>query len=262
MPKPARDRWLSTEVKPAVKAAEEHLKDLRRIAKAGVRQDVELWDVKIHDNPTPPEPGGEFDPDADAAPEIVVHFVIASGGGELWVNHWTMVGLGPSSMSGSRTPLQTLARVAIYSVEDALAVREAHAPDGKLTHEPLPPEVGYSASVTDGQLTWGAGTYRIIDGQLQDFGGPTPRPRPSRPRASSKRNDARIPQAVEEYRRAISRGSRSPTVDVARALHVGRSTAARAIAEARRQGLLGPAKRTAAGEVLPFPTNPVGKRAD
>jgi DNA-binding transcriptional regulator LsrR (DeoR family) len=47
----------------------------------------------------------------------------------------------------------------------------------------------------------------------------------------------------------MKRGSRSPTRDVARRLNLSRSTAARAIAEAREQGLLGLARRTAPGEL-------------
>jgi hypothetical protein len=115
--------------------------------------------------------------------------------------------------------------------------------------------VAYKASVTDGQLNWGRGEYLLVDGHVQDIGGDTPRPRPRRvaPTASltAKRAelDTRIREAADEYRRAIRRGSRSPTADVADALNVGRSTAARAIAAARKQGLLGPARRTAPGEL-------------
>jgi hypothetical protein len=58
----------------------------------------------------------------------------------------------------------------------------------------------------------------------------------------------RIPRAATAYRQAIARGSRKPTEEVAQALNVGRSTAARAISAARAQGLLGPALRARAGE--------------
>jgi hypothetical protein len=38
-----------------------------------------------------------------------------------------------------------------------------------------------------------------------------------------------------------SNGKRTPTADIAHALNVGRSTAARALSAAREQGVLGPA---------------------
>lgn len=247
MPK-IRDRDIRADVRPAVKAAEGRLKRLRQVAKT---PGVELWDVEIIDNPVLVEPieGDEFDDE----PEIVVQFVIGSRGRDkLYIHRWSMVGVGPQSTSGTRTPLQTLARVAIWAVEDALDVRAAHGMNGGVAYGPLPPEVLYMASVTNGTLNWGRGMYQVADGQLQDVGGQTARPRARRPTSTAKRNEIeqRIPAAVKEYRRALEHGSRSPTSDVARALNVGRSTAARALAEARRQGLLGPARRTSAGELL------------
>jgi hypothetical protein len=242
VPKPASDRQLEAELKPAVKRLEEDLREIRQ----GVKRHGELWDVRIFDFPTPGLPAESYD-----EPPIVVHFLIGRRvGGDLYVVRWSINGYELLSTTESRTPLQTYAKAAIFAVEDALAVRDAHGPDDKPTYNPLPPEVAYQASVTNGKLNWGRGTYLVVDGQLQDLGGHTPRPRSSPPRVKRKSGEleARIPRAVEEYRRAIERGSLSPTADVARALNVGRSTAARALAAAREQGLLGPALRNRAGE--------------
>jgi hypothetical protein len=233
------DRQLLADVRPAVKAFEEEIKQVRQAVKAG----TELWHVTIEDLPML----GEADDDPN---DVEAHFLIGQrNGGDLHVHRWSITGSMPPRTTESRTPLQTYARAAIFAVEDALAVRDAHGPDDKPAYNPLPPEVPYLASVTNGKLNWGRGNYLVVNGQVRDLGGQEPRVRRSRPR-NPRRNglEARIPQAVEEYRRAIADGSRSPTADVARALNVGRSTAARALAAAREQGLLGPALRNRAGE--------------
>jgi hypothetical protein len=74
-----------------------------------------------------------------------------------------MVGVGPSSTTQTPTPLQTLARAAVFAVEDALVVRDAHDRDGPFEYEVLPP--GY-AFVTDGKLHWFNADYLLVDGQV------------------------------------------------------------------------------------------------
>jgi hypothetical protein len=234
-----RDRQLLAETVPAVSAITEELRQVRQ----GVKAEGELWHVKILDLPSL----GEAD---DEPHNVEVHFLIGRRrSGDLSVHRWSITGSELLSTTESRTPLRTYARAALFAVEDAIAVQDAHGPDNKPTHEPLRPETVYEASLTDGKLDLGRGTYLVVDGRVHDVGGKMPRTRRSRPR-SRRSNDleARIPQAVEEYRRAIADGSRSPTEDVARALNIGRSTAARALAAAREQGLLGPALRNRAGE--------------
>jgi hypothetical protein len=234
-----RDRQLLAETRPAVRALEEELKEVRQAVKAG----TEFWHVAVEDLPVL----GEADDDPN---DVEAHFLIGRRkSGDLHIHRWSITGSLPPRTTESRTPLQTYARAAIFAVEDAVAVRDAHGPDDKPAYNPLPREVAYQASVTNGKLNWGRGGYLVVNGQVRDLGGQEPRVRRSRPRSPSRDGlEARIPQAVEEYRRAIADGSRSPTADVARALNVGRSTAARALAAAREQGLLGPALRNRAGE--------------
>lgn len=61
--------------------------------------------------------------------------------------------------------------------------------------------------------------------------------------------DEEIEKAAEVYREAVLQQRRDPTMAVAEALdNMPRSTAARRVQLARERGLLGPAKRTYAGE--------------
>jgi hypothetical protein len=246
MPKPARDRTLLAKVRPATRAREDDLKHVRQAVKAS---GGELWDVVISDLGSAVEPGVEFPPPDDDTPTLVRFLLVSRPDGELYFFSWSITGWGPVRTTKTRTPLQTLAKAALFAVEDALDVRDAHGPDGKLTHNPLPPEVVYQAAVPDGKLTEGYGHYLVVDGQVQDVGGPTTRPRPTRRTSTmSHKLEERARRAAEVYRDALRHGSRHPTQDVARRLHLSRSTAARALDEARRQGLLGPARRTSAGE--------------
>jgi len=76
-----------------------------------------------------------------------------------------------------------------------------------------------------------------------------PSPRHHAPATNGKRPTLELDRVIDEYRGAIERGSRSRTADTARALDVGRSTAARALAAAREQDCLA-ALRNRAGEQL------------
>lgn len=149
-------------------------------------------------------------------------FDIATGPDDetAFLDAWSIQGRGEPLTRATRVPLKTFARAAALEAEHA--------------------------------ATGGAGNstvYPINDhGKIEN-----PHPRPPRPR---KRHlypvdETRVEKAAELYRAAFERRSRSPTVDVARKLNVGRSTAARAIASARQQGLLGPALPNRAGEARP-----------
>lgn len=250
MPRPANDRILGATVQPALSVLEQDFKRRRKAAKSpGFR----YWNVRIIDYEVV-QPADDLQPEdlLEEEPMLLVEFTIYSeNGGGLYIDSWSVTGTQMLSSTETRTPLHTYARVAVRAVEDALAIEAAHGPDNKLMHEPEGVTVAFTARLAEGKLELAKGEYPCINGQLQDARGEPLQPRPRRLRSVNGNDElqARIPRAVEEYRRAIGRGSRSPTVDVARELHVGRSTAARAIAEARRQGLLGPARRTSAGEL-------------
>jgi hypothetical protein len=69
-----------------------------------------------------------------------------------------------------------------------------------------------------------------------------------RPHRGSPVTDENLRQVADLYRAALERGD-PPTKTIGLELHIGRSTAARWVAEARKRGLLGPALRGRAGEV-------------
>jgi hypothetical protein len=233
VPKPASDRRLLTTTQAATKALDEERKQLRQ----AVKRHGELWHVRILDSD---EVAG------DGKPYVAVDFTVAERHGQLEIVQWSISGYEILTTKQSRFPLQTYARAALFAVEDALAA-------DKLTYEDImAQELPYHGSLTNDKLGWVYREFRIVDGQIADARArkPRPRSRPSRANPSPRSDEARgrPPRAADEYRRAIERGSRSPTADVARALNVGRSTAARALAAAREQGLLGPALRSRAGE--------------
>ena len=70
----------------------------------------------------------------------------------------------------------------------------------------------------------------------------------SRPRRHSI-NTGHLTEVAQVYRHAVDSGA--PTKAVAKAFHATRSTAGRWVVLARREGLLGPADRTRAGEASP-----------
>jgi hypothetical protein len=234
VPKPAGNRRLLTTTKRATEALDEERRQLRQ----AVKSHGELWHVRILDS--------EKDEQGDGKPYVAVDFTVAEREGQLEIAKWSISGYEILTTKQSRFPLQTYARAALFAVEDALAA------DALTYEEIMAQELPFHGSLSNDKLGWVYQEFRIVDGQVADARSRKPRPRPRPPRTnSSPRSDethSRAPRAADEYRRAIERGSRSPTADVARALNVGRSTAARAIAAAREQGLLGPALRNRAGE--------------
>jgi hypothetical protein len=234
VPKPAGDRRLLTTTKRATDALDEERRQLRQ----AVKRHGEFWHVRILDS--------DEDVQGNGKPYVAVDFTVAERNGQLEIVQWSISGYEILTTKQSRFPLQTYARAALFAVEDALAA-------DNLTYEDImTQELPYHGSLTNDRVGWVYKEFRIVDGQVADARARKPRPRPRPPRANpSPRSDeagSRPPRAADEYRRAIERGSRSPTADVARALNVGRSTAARALAAAREQGLLGPALRNRAGE--------------
>jgi hypothetical protein len=175
--------------------------------------------------------------DDDPTQDVLVEFTIQVRDGWPTIASWAIRGTGATATRRSRFPLATYARAALLAAEDALAA------DG-LTHEDIVrADLLYVGSLSTG---WVGREFRVVDGRLDDPR--TRRPAPRHRAQRRERADDRVERAAAEYRQALERGSRSPTADVARVLDVGRSTAARAISEARERGLLGAALRTAAGE--------------
>jgi hypothetical protein len=138
--------------------------------------------------------------------------------GGLYVSRWSIFGADEPRSSASRVPLHTYSRAALLTAEHYF--RERRSYDGR---------------------------YEVDEhGRIED---PHPLPQPKRPPGRRARpNEERIRRAVEVYREAIGRGDQAPTVAVARALSVGRSTAARDLDAARERGWLGPAIPNRAGE--------------
>ena len=228
MPKAARDTHLLTATRPAANALDDEHKARRNdLDTAGVN----VWHVAIHSDASSPQPGDTFP--SDVAPHVEISFLIAQlDSGALSVVRWTLTGGSDVRLSQTaRFPLRTYARAAILAVVDVL--EEAGG-------------VAFEQVVAENHAYFNS--FDIVAGRLTD-----PRTREIRttPKQSHTSNGAHGPdldRVVEEYRKAIERGSRSPTRDVAQAFDVGRSTASRRLAEARQQGLLGPALRTSAGE--------------
>jgi hypothetical protein len=173
----------------------------------------DLWRVTIVDLETE-QPGSRA--------MLTVTFEIGElQSGELFVSQWSISGPDVPRSRASRVPLHTYSRAALYAVEHAIA-------NGR-----------------------GSTRYEIDrNGRIID---PRAGERPERPRKRHvyPKDETRVARAAELYREAYERGSRSPTADVARELNVGRSTAARAIADARKKGLLGSALANRAGEARP-----------
>ena len=100
------------------------------------------------------------------------------------------------------------------------------------------------AAVQDRMLEGLGFPYRVIKGENVEI------PTNSMIEARAKKESRTIvlPRIVEAYRDAIARGSTSPTLDVATQLHYARGYVSRMLSEARREGLLGPARPGVAGE--------------
>jgi hypothetical protein len=225
VPKAAKDTLLNTRTRPAPNAlthgyarSRERLKEIRR-------RGAVVWHVEVAAvTDPPPEPGD---------PYVEASFQVAEfKDGALAVVGWALTGTSDVRLSeSSRFPLRTYARAAILAVLDALDA----TPD--LTYEQI-----------KAQRRTYIGGYEVIGGRLTDKRTHTARTVPKHAHATNGAGRLDLDRVVDAYREAIERGSRSPTVDVAHAFDVGRSTAARSLAEARRQGLLGQALRTRAGE--------------
>jgi hypothetical protein len=192
-----------------------------------------VWDVKI-------SPFTEYEP---GDPYVHTGFGIAQfEDGNLAIIGWAITGSSDVRLSASsRFPLRTHARAALLAVEDAIE----DAGTMGLSYEQV--------VATRHQFI---NNFVLEGGRLTD-------PRTHKVRAAPKRRYAHpangshrpeLDDVVSEYRDAIERGSRSPTVDVARAFGVSRATAARSLAEARSQGLLGLALKARAGEERKPPT--------
>ena len=108
--------------------------------------------------------------------------------------------------------------------------------------------IANDAIPTDTPGMWTRADYQIVNGRVDDPRAYQPHRTPRRRNHHDTNGDSPAHRAAEAYRQAVDRGSRHPTADAARALNVSRATAGRAISEARKQGLLGPALRNHAGE--------------
>lgn len=241
VPKAASDSLLTCTVVPTPNQREKELETVRQ----DVANGAVLWDVNVSEmnerftvQPDPHWPGNS-DPPPDyerpeLAPYIEADFTVLQHNGQLTVVSWSISGTEIVSTRKSRIPLQAYARAALIAVEDALHANAEHS------YEQMMAERRGHASFLE------MSNGRLIDPKTRESRKPAPRPRLV---ASNGKPIGLAPSDVADaYRMAVKSGSRSPTVDVAHAFHVGRSTAARAIAEARKQGLLGPALRNAAGE--------------
>jgi hypothetical protein len=237
VPKPARDRGLFTTTKYARDVFATRAKSVRHAEK---RDGTDFWHVAIQDWTE-----GEEKPKA----HIAVEFIIGRRDGELAISNWSISGYDmPPASRDSRLPLHTYARAALLAVDDALAVDElTHEDVMRHMNEGLP----YHGTLSEAPA-FVTRAFRIADGRLDDPRARNPRPRPRRTNhtVTPEERLTRATRAAEAYREAIARGSPSPTEDVARALDVSRSTASRAITDARRQGLLGRALRNRAGEQM------------
>jgi hypothetical protein len=204
----------------------------------------------VSDDPHPPPadpPQSRRSRRLPARPYIAVDFIIAYHNPGYSIVKWSISGYDRLSTKLSRLPLRTYLRAANLAVDDAIAADDVFFSPGLCLSDEVP-TIGYVRRPESG---YHRRDYRIVDGQLTDPRTKTNlRPRPRRRYHTEPSDEAqdRVPRAVDEYRQALERGSRSPTADVAHALKVGRSTAARALAEAREQGPLGPALRNRAGE--------------
>ena len=197
-----------------------------------------LWDVNVSEYSrrftVMPDGALERAPKAPD-PYIEADFTVLQRDGYLTVVAWSISGTELISTRKSRIPLQTYARAALSAVEDALEL------NAERTYEQMTIERRGHRSRFE------MSNGRLIDPDTREQREPSPRHKHTAA-TNGDRPTVELARVVDEYRQAIERGSRSPTVDTARALNVGRSTAARAIAAAREQGLLGPALRNRAGE--------------
>lgn len=237
MPKAARDTVITTRATPWSVALEAQHAEERNTLNEGTGGGAPIWHVLIH-TLHGGQPGLVEDQPAPA-PHVEVNFLVAQhDSGALTIIRWTITGGSDVRLAASsRFPLRTYARAAILAVADAL---EEYA---GLTYEQITAERHAHLNGFD-----------IKAGQLTDQHTRQRRATPKRRYATNGARRPELHRVVDEYRKALERGSRSPTVDVAQAFNVGRSTAARSLAEARRQGLLGAALRTRPGELRDPPT--------
>jgi hypothetical protein len=219
----------------ATDTAREDMAELQRYAR---RYNGRLWSVRIFDIKE-----ADVARDALSEPYLAASFLVGADSGQLRILRWTISGLEILPTTKSRLPLALLARLAVFAVEDALAA------DDVLTYEVImAQELTYIGSLAEpgGQVVR---EYRVVNGEVQDPRSGLPRPRRAPP-PTAKRVELRerVRRAAEEYQRAVRRESRTATLDVAAALGLSRASAARAIAEARRLGMLGAALEGRAGE--------------
>jgi len=235
VPKAPADSLLTATVRPTLNRRTQSLE----AAEKDISNGAILWDVNITEfsarfavQPDDwPEPGDKArEPD----PHIEADFTIIQLESVLAVVKWSITGTEVISTRKSRIPLQSYARAALIAVEDAL---EANG--------------YYSYKEMTAERRGHVSAYQMNNGRLLDPETRQPRKPPSRkhvyPPSGIHRLD--LARIADTYRKAVKAGSRSATLDTARAFNISRSTAARKITEARRQGLLGPARRNAAGEL-------------
>jgi hypothetical protein len=254
VPKPATDRRLLTTTKLATEVLADELQALEDVV---ARDGTDYWQVRIldwEDDPLRGDAAGHGrgarsgrDRQRDRRDRfIAVEFIVGWHDPGYSIAKWSISGYELMSTRASRFPLRTYALAAMFAVEDAIADGGVPSRRGNLWD--FLPYIGNSRSPELGYIYR---EYRVVDGNVVNPRAKRkPRPRPRRRYVTTKSDEKRdrIERATDEYRRALQEGSRSATLDVARALNVGRSTAARAITEAREQGLLGPALRNRAGE--------------
>jgi hypothetical protein len=176
------------------------------------------------------------DLDPSALLDRVTFEIARYGDGRLAIVRWAVVGLTDAQLvKRSRFPLRTYARAALVAVADAL---DAYGEEG----------LDYAGAV---ETRHAVVNYLLLEGgRLVDQDTRAVRTPPPRVRVRSGGGSLRskLARVAELYREAVADGSHRATADVAETFGVSRATAARAVSAARRQGLLGPALRTRAGE--------------
>jgi hypothetical protein len=208
VPKPARSRTLHAQAERLTTHLE---RDLRQVRRLEPELSAPYCNVTVRDVEWPLHP-------TRAGPDVSFEIGRLRDGG-LFISRWSITGSHEPRSSASRIPLHIYSRAALLTAEHYFRERRRYT-----------------------------SRYEVDEhGRIDD---PHPLPRPKRPRARHQHpcDETRIKRAVNVYRQALERGDRAPTVAVARALHVGRSTAARDLAAARKRGWLGPAYANRAGE--------------
>jgi hypothetical protein len=228
VPKPTTDKIVFARVQSNADALKARAAEEEWVRQRETETGAVAWYVEINPAPTPAsEDDSTTTEQAANAPSPLISFTIHQfTNGTLVVTGWKIEGGHDVRLTSSdvRLPLRTYARTALLAVEDAIA-DPAYKKGGYLTQ------------------------YEVSGGKVMDYGTRNARsPQTPRIAPTNGRPTPDLSAWVDAYRQAVERGSRSAIVDVANAFHVGRSTASRRIAEARREGLLGPALRNKAGE--------------